>query len=142
MRDQYKLLAEMYNVVKENEASPEQQAAFQAYMAKHKEYRNKYQREDEVEIGGEVYAVYFNVSYDSRVIDHIARTGHYGPRGRDVYADVPQITSDDSVLVLRYDEATGQDQEVTDPNIIETVVEILNSKLAQEQDNVRYGREI
>lgn len=142
MRDQYKLLAEKYQTVTENEASPEQQAAFQAYMAKHNELRRKYKRESEIEINNEIYTVYYTPSYERHVVDHRASIGHYGVRGQDVFADIPQITDYDDVLILRYDDATQDDVEVTDPALVQTLIARVNDELNDERENISYGREM
>ena len=140
-----KEIAHLYEsvVVKEADQTPEQKAKQQEYLARHKALSSKYDREDEIEVGDNVYSVYYDLDYDREVVDHIPN--RYGP-GRDVYASVARI-ADTHVTILGYDEDKGEDFEVTmesNPELYKMIMSQLEdmvSEMEPDPDNYDDGRD-
>jgi hypothetical protein len=127
-----KEIAHLYEsaVVKEADQTPEQKAKQQEYLARHDALSRKYDREDEIEVGDRYYSVYYDLDYDSEVVDHIPN--RYGP-GRDVYANVARI-ADTDVTILGYDEDKGEDFEVTmesNPELYKMIMSGLEDKVSE-----------
>ena len=120
-------IALLYENVGKQEATPEQQAKFREYMAKHKALRAKYDHEFEIEMNGEVYTVYANVTTERQAVDHRASIGHYGVSGKDVYGNVP--TGIEDMEAYWYDPETDFETEVTDPNVLKALAGEVQSRL-------------
>lgn len=119
-RDVYKLLAEKYTLVEQDNLA-----------------QYEWNREG-LEVGGKSYDVYCNFEYNREAIDY-----QFDPRqdrGRDVYAMVPTQVTD---IKVYESDPQGNGPEITDPNLLETIknvaLEIARDETIRDTEETQYG---
>lgn len=132
-------IALLYESISQEFTSEEQarRAKQVAYINKHKAIADKYDKEFEIELDGEVYTVYANIDWSRQAVDHHASIGHYGVSGKDVYGNVP--TSIDDMEAYYYDTEKDEDIQVTDPKLLDRLKLEVQGKLEDmEPEDVGY----